>query len=107
MIGEVALQHDAGGLLAARRAGAENLQILCLDNGGGSIFDFLPVAEHADPAAYEEHIATPTGTAVDSLAGPGLRVVRTDRATNVRLHRDLAERVAQRLRPAAEGAPGA
>ncbi len=107
VIGEVALQHDAGGLLAARRAGAENLQILCLDNGGGSIFDFLPVAEHADPAAYEEHIATPTGTAVDSLAGPGLRVVRTDRATNVRLHRDLAERVAQRLRPAAEGAPGA
>ncbi len=107
VIGEVALQHDAGGLLAARRAGAENLEILCLDNGGGSIFDFLPVAAHADPAVYEEHIATPTGTAADALAGPGLRVVRTDRATNVRLHRDLAERVAQRLRPAAGGAPGA
>jgi 2-succinyl-5-enolpyruvyl-6-hydroxy-3-cyclohexene-1-carboxylate synthase len=97
VIGEIALQHDAGGLLAARRAGAENLQILCLDNGGGSIFDFLPVAEHADPAAYEEHIATPTGGAVDALAGPGLRVLRTDRATNVELHRALVERVEERL----------
>ncbi len=97
VIGEIALQHDAGGLLAARRAGAENLQILCLDNGGGSIFDFLPVAEHADPEAYEEHIATPTGEAVSALAGPGLRVVRTDRATNVELHRALVERVAKRL----------
>ncbi len=107
VIGEIAMQHDAGGLLAARRAEAENLQIMCLDNGGGSIFDFLPVAEHADAADYEEHIATPTGAVVDALAGPGLRVVRTDRATNVRLHRELAERVEERLRPGAAGAPGA
>jgi 2-succinyl-5-enolpyruvyl-6-hydroxy-3-cyclohexene-1-carboxylate synthase len=97
LTGEIALQHDAGGLLAARRTGAANLQILCLDNGGGSIFDFLPVAEHADPRDYEEHIATPTTGALDALAGPGLRVVRTDRATNVELHRALAERVAERL----------
>jgi 2-succinyl-5-enolpyruvyl-6-hydroxy-3-cyclohexene-1-carboxylate synthase len=33
-----------GGLLAARRAGVE-LEILCIDNGGGGIFDFLPVAD--------------------------------------------------------------
>ncbi len=97
LTGEIALQHDAGGLLAARRAAAGNLQILCLDNGGGSIFDFLPVAEHADPRDYEEHIATPTTGGLDALAGPGLRVVRTDRATNVELHRALAERVAERL----------
>ena len=97
LTGEIALQHDAGGLLAARRAAAGNLQILCLDNGGGSIFDFLPVAEHADPREYEEHIATPTAGGLDALAGPGLRVVRTDRATNVELHRALAERVAERL----------
>jgi 2-succinyl-5-enolpyruvyl-6-hydroxy-3-cyclohexene-1-carboxylate synthase len=97
LTGEIALQHDAGGLLAARRTGAANLQILCLDNGGGSIFDFLPVAQHADPRDYEEHIATPTTGGVGALAGPGLRVVRTDRATNVELHRGLAERVAQQL----------
>ena len=97
VIGEIALQHDAGGLLAARRAGAGNLEIVCFDNGGGSIFDFLPLAEHADPGDYEQHIATPTGAALDTLAGPGLRVVRTDRATNVELHRALVERVARRL----------
>ena len=96
VIGEIALQHDAGGLLAARRAGVD-LKILCLDNGGGSIFDFLPVAEHADSADYEKHIATPTTTDLHALAGPGLRVVQTDRATNVERHRVVAERVASRL----------
>ncbi|HYN90732.1 MAG TPA: 2-succinyl-5-enolpyruvyl-6-hydroxy-3-cyclohexene-1-carboxylic-acid synthase, partial [Thermoleophilaceae bacterium] len=60
LIGELALQHDAGGLIAARRAGVD-LRIVCLNNGGGGIFDFLPVAEHADPAAYEAHVATPSG----------------------------------------------
>ncbi len=60
LTGELALLHDLGGLLAARRAGAE-LTVVCANNGGGGIFDFLPVAGHADPALYEEHIATPSG----------------------------------------------
>jgi 2-succinyl-5-enolpyruvyl-6-hydroxy-3-cyclohexene-1-carboxylate synthase len=95
VIGELALQHDIGGLLAARRAGVP-LEIVCFDNGGGAIFDFLPVAEHAEPAAYEEHVATPTTTDLQALA-PGLRLFRTERATNVALHRELVERVAARL----------
>ena len=95
LIGEIALQHDAGGLLAARRAGVD-LQVVCLDNGGGGIFDFLPVAGHAEPEAYEGHIATPTSTDLAALA-PGARIIRTGRATNVALHRELAERVARRL----------
>jgi 2-succinyl-5-enolpyruvyl-6-hydroxy-3-cyclohexene-1-carboxylate synthase len=95
LIGDIALQHDAGGLLAARRAGVP-LEIVCIDNGGGAIFDFLPVAEHADPLAYEQHVATPTVTDLETLA-PGIRVLRTDRATNVALHRELVERVAERL----------
>jgi 2-succinyl-5-enolpyruvyl-6-hydroxy-3-cyclohexene-1-carboxylate synthase len=109
LTGELALLHDLGGLLAARRAGAE-LTIVCLDNGGGSIFDFLPVAEAADGELYERHIATPADVEfeqVADLAGipytddvtePGLVVVRTDRATNVRLHREVVERVAAALR---------
>jgi 2-succinyl-5-enolpyruvyl-6-hydroxy-3-cyclohexene-1-carboxylate synthase len=97
LIGELALQHDAGGLIAARRAGVP-LEILCIDNGGGGIFDFLPVAEHADPAAYEAHIATPSGEVDLSALWPGLRQVRTDRRQNVRLHREVVERVAAALR---------
>jgi 2-succinyl-5-enolpyruvyl-6-hydroxy-3-cyclohexene-1-carboxylate synthase len=96
LIGELALQHDVGGLLAARRA-AVSLEILCIDNGGGGIFDFLPVAEHADPATYEAHIATPSDGSGLAALWPGLRELRTDRRQNVRLHRELAERVAEAL----------
>jgi 2-succinyl-5-enolpyruvyl-6-hydroxy-3-cyclohexene-1-carboxylate synthase len=96
LIGELALQHDAGGLLAARRANVP-LEIVCINNGGGGIFDFLPVAEHADPAAYEAHIATPSENVDLAALWPGLREVRTDRRQNVRLHRELVERVAGSL----------
>jgi len=95
LIGELALLHDIGGLMAARRAGVE-LNIVCLDNGGGGIFDFLPLAAHADPALYEEHIATPAGVDFGALS-PEITVVRTDRRENVRLQRELVERVAQAL----------
>jgi 2-succinyl-5-enolpyruvyl-6-hydroxy-3-cyclohexene-1-carboxylate synthase len=80
LIGDVALAHDVGGLLAARRLGLK-LTIVLLDNGGGGIFDFLAVADtpvaraherapSAPDAAtggeaaqdiYTRHIATPTG----------------------------------------------
>ena len=86
LIGDVALAHDLGGLLACSRLGLK-LTIVLLDNGGGGIFDFLAVAgaplarARADgagdshspgaggaPAAageretlFTRHIATPTG----------------------------------------------
>ncbi|MEX2023861.1 MAG: 2-succinyl-5-enolpyruvyl-6-hydroxy-3-cyclohexene-1-carboxylic-acid synthase [Thermoleophilaceae bacterium] len=119
LIGEVALLHDVGGLLAARRAGID-LTIVCVDNGGGGIFDFLPVAEHADRDAYERHVATPAGLDLAALAtlagmehrltataaevrdavaaGPGLIELRADRAEAVRATRDVAARVADALR---------
>jgi 2-succinyl-5-enolpyruvyl-6-hydroxy-3-cyclohexene-1-carboxylate synthase len=75
LIGDVALAHDIGGLLAATRLGSK-LTIVLVNNEGGGIFDFLPVAQA--PAArapipetdtartgehdlYTRHIATPTG----------------------------------------------
>jgi 2-succinyl-5-enolpyruvyl-6-hydroxy-3-cyclohexene-1-carboxylate synthase len=118
LLGDLALLHDLGGLLAARRLGVE-LTVVCVNNGGGGIFDFLPVAEAAEPGAYEEHIATPADVdveAVASMAGlayhqatndrdvraavgsPGLVEVRTDRAQNVELHRDLIRRLSDALR---------
>ena len=98
LTGEIALLHDVGGLLAARRAGVD-LEVFCLDNGGGGIFDFLPVAEFADRGAYEEHVATPPGIDVEAIVGAAgrVRVVRTDRRENVRLHREAVARVAQSL----------
>jgi 2-succinyl-5-enolpyruvyl-6-hydroxy-3-cyclohexene-1-carboxylate synthase len=98
LTGEIALLHDVGGLLAARRAGVD-LNVFCLDNGGGGIFDFLPVAAYADRGAYEEHVATPPGVDVAAIVGAAgrVRVVRTDRGENVRLHREAVARVAQSL----------
>ena len=58
LIGDVALAHDIGGLLAASRLGLK-LTIVLLDNDGGGIFHFLPAAREGD--AFVEHIATPHG----------------------------------------------
>jgi 2-succinyl-5-enolpyruvyl-6-hydroxy-3-cyclohexene-1-carboxylate synthase len=63
LIGDVALAYDVGGLLAASRLGLK-LTIVLLDNGGGGIFDFLPVSGASlalEDDRYTRHIATPTG----------------------------------------------
>jgi 2-succinyl-5-enolpyruvyl-6-hydroxy-3-cyclohexene-1-carboxylate synthase len=52
LIGDVALAHDIGGLLAARRLGLK-LTIVLLNNDGGGIFDFLAVADSAIARAEE------------------------------------------------------
>jgi 2-succinyl-5-enolpyruvyl-6-hydroxy-3-cyclohexene-1-carboxylate synthase len=115
LIGDVALAHDIGGLMAARRLGVP-LTIVLLNNDGGGIFHFLPVAGEED--AFEEHVATPHGldfahaavlygcgyeragnaTALQAalragLAGAGTTIieVRTDRTENLALHRRVAE----------------
>ncbi len=79
LIGDVALAYDLGGLLAASRLDLK-LTIVLLNNDGGGIFDFLPVARaetarEPEPVTtghsgasevnrqdiYTRHIATPTG----------------------------------------------
>jgi 2-succinyl-5-enolpyruvyl-6-hydroxy-3-cyclohexene-1-carboxylate synthase len=117
LTGELALLHDVGGLLAARRAGAD-LTVVCANNGGGGIFDFLPLAQHGAGPTFEEHVITPSGVdlaLVAALAGldhrtastpddvraaaadPGLVEVKTDRAQNVQRRRDVYARVSERL----------
>ncbi len=119
LIGDVALAHDIGGLLAAARLELK-LTIVLIDNGGGGIFDFLPIS-HAPMAAerdiYARHIATPTGLhferaaalyglahervetvpafraalerAFSAQVGSAILQVSTDRARNVELHRRI------------------
>ncbi|HUJ35353.1 MAG TPA: 2-succinyl-5-enolpyruvyl-6-hydroxy-3-cyclohexene-1-carboxylic-acid synthase [Solirubrobacteraceae bacterium] len=115
LIGDVALAHDIGGLLPASRLGLA-LTIVLLNNDGGGIFHFLPVA--AETEAFEQHVATPHGldfsraaalygcryarpqtpadlrAAVEaSIAGDATTIieVRTDREENLALHRRVAE----------------
>jgi 2-succinyl-5-enolpyruvyl-6-hydroxy-3-cyclohexene-1-carboxylate synthase len=124
LIGDIALIHDLGGLLAARRLGL-SLTIVLLNNDGGGIFHFLPIAGQTD--AFEEHVATPHGLRFEDAAqlyGCGyqqpetiaeLRAavlgsarsadattiieVRTDRAANRAVHRSVEERVRTALQP--------
>lgn len=114
LLGDVALQHDVGSLLALGRAGVD-LTVVLVDNDGGGIFHFLPVGTEPTPDV-ERHVMTPTGLDVPAIvaaaggalhpvarrgdlvpalraaaAEPGLSVlyVRTERAANRELHRAL------------------
>jgi 2-succinyl-5-enolpyruvyl-6-hydroxy-3-cyclohexene-1-carboxylate synthase len=108
LIGDVALAHDIGGLLASRRLGLK-LTIVLLDNGGGGIFDFLPVSRAAmalardphggAPAArqrdggediYTHHVATPTG--LDFAAAGALYGIAHERVGDVHGFRAALER---------------
>ncbi len=107
LIGDVALAHDIGGLLAASRLSLK-LTIVLIDNGGGGIFDFLAVSSAgmgraaqaprppdagATPDIYTHHIATPTGldfARAAALYGLGHEPV----ATPAELHRALERALA-------------
>ncbi len=65
LTGDVAVVHDVGGLLGARRLEAD-LTIVLINNDGGGIFNFLPVAGQTDH--FERHVATPHGTDFAALA---------------------------------------
>jgi 2-succinyl-5-enolpyruvyl-6-hydroxy-3-cyclohexene-1-carboxylate synthase len=125
LLGDVALAHDIGGLLAVRRLGIP-MTIVLLNNDGGGIFHFLPVAGEDD--AFEEHVATPHGLdfaqaaalyacgyerpagenelreAVERSIGSRATMiieVRTDRDENRELHRRVIEAAKAELeRPA-------
>ncbi len=122
LAGDVAVAHDVGGLLAARRLGLR-LTIVLLNNDGGGIFHFLPVADEGE--AFVEHVATPHGLDFSRAAalygcgyerpatigelraaleralraqGSTIIEVVTDRERNLALHRRVAEAVRAALR---------
>ncbi len=66
LTGDVALAHDVGSLQLTRRLGIA-LTIILVDNGGGAIFDFMPVSGEGD--VFDEHFATPPQLDFKGIAG--------------------------------------
>jgi 2-succinyl-5-enolpyruvyl-6-hydroxy-3-cyclohexene-1-carboxylate synthase len=114
LIGDVALAHDLGGLMSARRTSLK-LTIVLINNDGGGIFNFLPIASQQD--IFEAHVGTPHGLDFAAAAAafacghelvedlPAFHAalqralasdqttiieVRTDRAANRALHEEIA-----------------
>lgn len=120
LIGDVALLHDLSAWVTAKRLGL-SLTVLAVNNDGGGIFHFLPIAGRT--AHFESLFGTPHGvdlSAVASLGGAthhapvdlaGLRAalaaslegglhlveVRTTRDENVRAHRELFAALAREV----------
>ena len=96
LIGELALQHDVGGLLAARRAGVAARDRLHQQRRRRDLR--LPARRRARrPRRLRGAHRDPVEDVDLAALWPGLREVRTDRRQNVPLHRELVERVAQSL----------
>jgi 2-succinyl-5-enolpyruvyl-6-hydroxy-3-cyclohexene-1-carboxylate synthase len=116
--GDLGLLHDLGGLAALREVSTP-VRIVVIDNGGGGIFHFLPQEATLPEDEFEALLGTPRGVdaakaaalfglphrQLKSLAGlsealaagTGVIEVKTDRRTNVKVHRQLAERVVAAL----------
>jgi 2-succinyl-5-enolpyruvyl-6-hydroxy-3-cyclohexene-1-carboxylate synthase len=116
--GDLGLLHDLGGLASLRDVSTP-VRIVVIDNDGGGIFGFLPQAEVLPGDEFERLLGTPRGVDVaraaelfhlphrkletaaelpDALAaGTGLIAVKTERADNVELHRQLSAAVARAI----------
>jgi 2-succinyl-5-enolpyruvyl-6-hydroxy-3-cyclohexene-1-carboxylate synthase len=113
LLGDLSLLHDLGGLANLRSAPAP-VHVVVVNNHGGGIFHFLPIAEHA--TVFEPLFGTPhdfdfagaaatfrlgyrrveTGAAAaaafDALPGaasPSIVECMTDRSANVAAHRAI------------------
>jgi 2-succinyl-5-enolpyruvyl-6-hydroxy-3-cyclohexene-1-carboxylate synthase len=60
LTGDLAFLHDLGGLLFAREASIP-ATIVVLDDDGGGIFSFLPIAEQGEAVGFERLFRTPHG----------------------------------------------
>jgi 2-succinyl-5-enolpyruvyl-6-hydroxy-3-cyclohexene-1-carboxylate synthase len=115
LVGDVAFLHDTNALLGLARRPVD-LVMVVVDNDGGGIFSFLPQADVLPPDRFEQLFGTPHGVdlaalgdahgidvmvvaragdvavaVAEALGKGGTRIVvaRSDRADNVRVHREL------------------
>lgn len=135
VVGDVAFLHDLNALVAASRLGLSATIVLVNNDGGGIFSFLPQASADAPgaglPAHYEELFGTPHGVEPgplvaalggrhlrpapgglraaleDALGTPGVTVVelRTDRERNLRLHREVAARVADALGQLVEHVP--
>lgn len=120
LTGDLALLHDLGGVLTAKRHGL-SLTLLVVNNDGGGIFSFLPIA--STTPHFETFFGTPHGldlshaahlyeakfhrpqtpaelaAAIRESAQGGLHLIeaRVVREDNPVVHRELAERARRAL----------
>lgn len=119
LLGDLALLHDLNSLAMLRDPAQPPVTVVAVNNDGGGIFHFLPIAERAD--VFEPYFGTPHGLGFEhaarmfglayhrpeTLAGldaalgearssgrSALVEVRTERVANRALHADLLARCA-------------
>lgn len=119
LIGDLALLHDLNSLMLLRTG--PRVVVVAVNNDGGGIFSFLPVAEHA-PEVFERYFGTPHGLSFKAAAemfgldywevdaavgleaalrfahaqeGSTLIEVRTDRAENRAVHARALARIVE------------
>jgi len=79
LLGDLALLHDAPGLMLGPDEPRPDLCLIVVNNDGGGIFSTLEQA--AFPGPFERVFGTPHGTAIEALAAAGgLRYRRVERA---------------------------
>ncbi len=121
--GDLAFLHDLNAWLIARQTDA-HLTAIVIDNGGGGIFEFLPLSSNLDRPLFEKHFGTKQNVdPVAALEGLGISVrevtdlnelrtclnegwgqagiraivARTNRAENRELHRKISDAVGSAL----------
>jgi 2-succinyl-5-enolpyruvyl-6-hydroxy-3-cyclohexene-1-carboxylate synthase len=123
LTGDLAFLHDVGGLFAARRL-SSSCTLLVLNDDGGGIFSFLPIAEQGESVSFRELFTLPHGlncapaaalyglgyvhvcdaeglwrALAASIGAPGVRVIEVSIAgeANVALHRTIWRAVSEAL----------
>ena len=89
LVGDLTALHDVGALLTLSQSQAD-VRVVVVNNGGGGIFGFLPIAKH--PALFEPYFETPHEVNFAKVASSfGLSAARANNETE--LHAMLSKTI--------------